>query len=176
VVGLLAGVYPAFVLSSLKSVDSLKGKLKTVKENIVLRKSLVGFQFCIAIVVLIAAVIVTQQVSFFFSKSLGYNKDFIVSSQVPRNWTREGVQKMETVRSEFAAMPQISSATLSYEIPNGMNGGQPPVYRAGTDSTQAVAMQSMMTDDQYLTTYQVPLKAGEFIGNSISDSGKIVLS
>jgi putative ABC transport system permease protein len=176
VVGLLAGVYPAFVLSSLKSVDSLKGKLKTVKENIVLRKSLVGFQFCVAMVVLIAAVIVTQQVSFFFSKGLGYNKDFIVSSQVPRNWTREGVQKMEAVRSEFAAMPQISSATLSYEIPNGMNGGQPPVYKAGTDSTQAVVMAAMMTDDQYLTTYQVPLKAGEFIGNSISDSGKIVLN
>lgn len=175
-VGLLAGLYPAFVLSSLKSVDSLKGKLRTVKENLLLRKSLVGFQFCTAIVVLIAAAIVTQQVNYFFGKSLGYDKSFIVSSQVPRNWTREGVEKMATVRNEFAAMPEIQQATLSYEIPNGNNGGQPPVYRAGMDSAAAISMQAMVTDEHYLETYQVPLKYGSFFGNSGSDSGKIILN
>ncbi|MEP6597013.1 MAG: ABC transporter permease, partial [Ginsengibacter sp.] len=54
-VGVLAGLYPAIVLSSLKSADSIKGKLKTIKENVLLRKSLTGFQFCIASIVLIAA-------------------------------------------------------------------------------------------------------------------------
>ncbi|MEJ7586276.1 MAG: ABC transporter permease [Ferruginibacter sp.] len=176
-VGLLAGLYPAFVLSSLKLVDSLKGKLKTVRENIILRKSLVGFQFCMAILVLTAAGIVTQQVSFFFSKNLGYDKEYIVSSQVPRNWTREGVQKMEVIRNEFARMPQLSSVTLSYEIPNGMNGGQPPVYKSGSDSTRAIAMQSMITDAHYLQTYQIPMLAGSFLGHgNRGDSGKIVLN
>ncbi|MEJ7678070.1 MAG: hypothetical protein WKG06_09445 [Segetibacter sp.] len=61
-------MYPAFVLSSINTVNSLKGKLNTVKENVLLRKSLVGFQFAIALVVLIAAAIVTQQVSYFFSQ------------------------------------------------------------------------------------------------------------
>ncbi len=176
IVGLLAGMYPALVLSSLKSVDSLKGKLKTIKENVWLRKSLAGFQFCIAAIVMIAAFIVSQQVAFFFSQGLGYNKEYVVSSQVPRNWSREGVEKMLVVRNEFAALPQINKATLSYEIPNGMNGGQPPVYKAGTDSTQAIAMQSMMTDENYLDTYQIPLRAGGFLGNNITDSGKVVLN
>src|SRR5918993_715978 len=175
-VGALAGVYPAFVLSSLKSVDTLKGKLKTVRENVFLRKSLVGFQFFIAILVLIASGIVSQQVNFFFSKNLGYDKEYIVSAQVPRNWTREGTLKMQTIRNEFAAMPQVKTVSLSYEIPNGMNGGQPPVYKAGTDSTQAIAMQSLMTDEFYLDTYQVQLKAGTFLGNSQADSGKVVLN
>ncbi len=177
VIGVLAGLYPAFILSTLKSVDSLKGKLKTVKENVLLRKSLVGFQFCIASIVMIAAFIVSQQVSYFFSRNLGYNKEYIVSSQVPRDWSPAGVQKMETIRNEFATMPQVNQVTLSYEIPNGMNGGQPSVYKAGTDSTQAVAMQSMATDENYLTTYQVPLKAGSFfINNRGFDSSKIVLN
>ena len=176
IVGLLAGMYPALVLSSLKSVDSLKGKLKTIKENVWLRKSLAGFQFCIAAIVMIAAFIVSQQVAFFFSRGLGYNKEYVVSSQVPRDWSREGVEKMLVKRNEFATMPQISKVTLSYEIPNGMNGGQPPVYKAGTDSTQAIAMQSMMTDENYIDTYQVPLRAGNFLGNNISDSGKVVLN
>ncbi len=176
VTGVLAGLYPACVLSSLNVTDSLKGKLNSVKENVWLRKSLVGFQFCIAAIVMIAAFVVAKQVSYFFSQSLGYNKEYIVSSQVPRDWSPAGVRKMETVRNEIASMPQISAATLSYEIPNGMNGGQPPVYKAGTDSTRAIAMQSLVTDENYLSTFQIPLKAGSFFRRGESDSSKIVLN
>jgi putative ABC transport system permease protein len=177
IVGVISGIYPAFVLSSINSVDSLKGKLRTVKENALFRKSLIGFQFFVAAIVMVSAFIVSQQVSYFFSQSLGYNKEYIVSSQVPRDWSRAGVQKMETVRNEFAAMPQISAATLSYEIPNGNNGGSPSVYNAGTDSTQAVAMQLLQTDGHYLSCYQIPLKAGSFLSAAgEEDSGKVVLN
>ena len=173
-VGILAGMYPAIILSSLKSADSIKGKLKTIKENVWLRKSLAGFQFTLASIVIIAAFIVSQQVAYFFSKSLGYSKEYIVASQVPRDWSPQGVRKMETIRDEFAAMPQISKATLSYEIPNGNNGGQPPVYKFGTDSAHAISMQALVTDEHYPDTYQIPVQAGSFFNNS--DSGKIVLN
>ncbi len=176
VVGLLAGLYPAFVLSSIKSADAVKGKLTTVKESVLLRKSLVGFQFCIAIVVMIAAFIISQQLNHFFNGQLGYNKAFIVSSQVPRDWSPAGVQKMETIRNEFAALPQISSATLSYEIPNGNNGTNPLVYKMGEDSSKAISMQLLITDQNYLNTYQIPLKAGEFLSDAGNDSGKIVVN
>jgi putative ABC transport system permease protein len=175
-VAILAGVYPAFVLSSLKAVDSLKGKLKTVKENVLLRKSLVGFQFSVALIVLIAATVITQQVTHFFGQGLGYNKAYIVSSQVPRDWSGKGVQKMETVRNEFAGMPEVSNVTLSYEIPNGMNGGQPPVYKAGTDSLHAIPMQAMVTDENYLATYQIALKEGSFFDGHGLDSGKVIMN
>jgi ABC-type antimicrobial peptide transport system permease subunit len=175
-VGVLAGLYPAIILSSLKSADSIKGKLKTIKENVWLRKSLAGFQFSLAGIVMIAAFIVSQQVSYFFSQSLGYNKDYIVASQVPRDWSPKGIEKMETIRNEFAAMPQVSNVSLSYEIPNGMNGSGPPVYRAGMDSTKAVAMRSLITDENYLSTYGIPLKAGSFFDNRGLDSGKVVLN
>lgn len=173
--GLLAGLYPAFVLSSINTVNSLKGKLHTVKKNVFLRKSLVGLQFAIALVVLIAAAIVTQQVSYFFSQSLGYNKEYVVASQVPRDWSPAGVRKMETIRNEFATIPQVSSVTLSYDIPNGSFGG-PPVYKAGTDSTQAIAMQSLITDENYLSTYGIRLNNGEFFDSRKLDSGKVVLN
>ena len=86
------------------------------------------------------------------------------------------IQKMEIVRNEFAAMPQISKATLSYEIPNGNNGGQPSVYKQGMDSSRAISMQALISDEYYLDTYQVPLQSGNFFGNSSNDSGKIVLN
>jgi putative ABC transport system permease protein len=176
VVGLAAGAYPAFVLSSINTINSLKGKIKTVKENILLRKSLVGFQFAIALIVLISAAVVTQQVTHFFSQSLGYNKEYVVSSQVPRDWSPEGVRKMQTIRNEFAAMPQVANVSLSYEIPNGMNGGEPPVYNAGTDSTSAVPMQALVTDENYLNTYQIPLNNGAFFDNRNLDSGNVILN
>ncbi|MBC7850543.1 MAG: ABC transporter permease [Chitinophagaceae bacterium] len=175
-VGLLAGLYPAIVLASMKSVDSLKGKLQSVKEKIWLRKSLVGFQFTIATIVIIAASVVASQISYFFSGNLGYNKNYVVSAQVPRNWTPAGIKNITTVRNEFERLPFIESATISYEIPNGMNGGQPPVYKIGTDSTTAIAMQAMVTDEKYLETYRIPMNAGRFFETGESDSSKIVLN
>jgi putative ABC transport system permease protein len=176
IVGLSAGLYPAVVLSALKSVDSLKGKLKTVKENILLRKSLIGFQFSLAIVVLVAAFIVTQQVAYFFSQRLGYNKEYIVSAQAPRDWTREGVKKMITIRNEFASLSQVSDVSLSFEIPDGNNGGQVPIYKFGSDSTAASYVQLLRTDENYLSTYKIPMKEGTFFENTGKDSGLVVIN
>ena len=178
VVGLLAGIYPAFVLSSLKSVDSLKGKLKTVKEKILLRKSLVGFQFTIAAIALIGAIVVSQQVNYFFSKDLGYNKDYIVSAQVPRDWTPSGVVHMENIRRQFSTMAQISNVTLSYEVPDGNNAGQIAVYRTGSDSTQAVASQVLQSDEYYSSAYSIPMAAGEFFSKpgQLRDSLRVVVN
>jgi putative ABC transport system permease protein len=176
IVGAMAGLYPALVLASLNSVDSLKGKLSSIKEKTFLRRSLVGFQIAIATIVMIAALVVSQQVSYFFSQSLGYDKEYLVSSQVPRDWSPEGTRKMITVRNEFASMPQVASATLSYEIPNGNNGSQSALYKLGTDSTQAIAAQSMITDENYLSTYQIPLKSGAFFSGNTLDSAKVILN
>ena len=113
---------------------------------------------------------------FFFGGNLGYNKEYVVASQVPRDWSKQGVNKMITVRNEFASMPGVSKVSLSYEIPNGNNGNQPTVYKYGTDSTTAIAMQSLVADENYLSTYQVPLKAGAFFDERGLDSGKVVLT
>ncbi|MFT3824387.1 MAG: ABC transporter permease [Chitinophagaceae bacterium] len=175
-VGLLAGVYPAFVLSAMQAVDAVKGKLKTVKEHTLLRKSLVGFQFSVAIVVLIAAFIVTQQVTHFFGKELGYDKEYVVSSQLPRDWSPAGVNRMLAARNDFAGMSEVRSVSLSYEIPNGMNSFSPLLYRDGMDSSQAIAMQEMTTDEKYLSVYNIPLKAGRFFDGTGADTVSVVLN
>lgn len=178
VVGVIAGIYPAFVLSSFKAVESLKGKLTSVKENVLLRKSLVGFQFGIAAIVLAGAIIISQQVKLFFSKDLGYNKDYVISATVPRNWSSEGVRRMEQVRNKIAELPQVINVSLSYEIPNGNNAGVFAMYRYGSDPASAVQTQSVFTDEYYATTYGIPMAAGDFYGpqGAIIDSSKVVIS
>ena len=175
-VGILAGIYPSMVLAAVKSADAVKGKLKSVKETVMLRKWLVGFQFCMANVTIISALIVSRQIDFFLSKQLGYNKEFIVSSQTPREWSKEGIKKMLAIRNEFATIPQISNATISYEIPDGNNGGQPPLYRLGEDSAKAIAMQLLQTDENYAATFQIPIKEGTFFAGNESDSARIILN
>ncbi len=176
IIGFIAGIYPAFVLSSLKTVESLKGKLSSVKENVLLRKSLVAFQFGTAAIAFTGAIIVSQQINLFLSKDLGYNKDYIVASQVPRDWTRNGVDKMETIRKQLQDVYGVKSASLSYEIPDGNNGGQAPVYKFGNDSTQAIAAQALVSDEYYCSVYGIPLASGSFFEGKGLDSGRVIIN
>ncbi|HXO75366.1 MAG TPA: ABC transporter permease, partial [Puia sp.] len=178
--GLLAGLYPALRLSALASVDSLKGKAGLAGDGVLLRKGLVGFQFATATIALVGAIIISQQISLFFSDRLGYDKDYIVSAQLPRDWSLQGVRRMERIRSEFAAMPGVKEATLSFEIPDGGNGGSRSMWPMGGDSTRGVASQALMTDEHYADAYRIPLVAGVFYNasgqSSANDSLKVVLN
>ncbi len=160
--GLLSGIYPAFVLSSLPSIDSLKGKLKFIKENILFRRLLIISQFTIALFVFVGAVVISKQVSYFFNKDLGYNKESIVSMRVPRDWSPAGIAKMETIRNEFARLKEVKEVSISYDIPDGSPGNSNALYRIGQDSTQAVFIQTLTSDEKYAETYQIPMLAGEF--------------
>ena len=160
--GWLAGLYPATMLSALSSIDALKSKSGTVKEKVLLRKGLVGFQFATATVVFVGVIIVSQQVSLFFSDRLGYNKEYVVSAQLPRDWTREGVRRMSAIRDVFARMPEVKAVTLAWNIPNGMDNGTTGLYRQGADSSRAVNVMSLLSDEYFAATYRIPMTTGVF--------------
>jgi putative ABC transport system permease protein len=160
--GLLAGLYPAFVLSSMPSVDSLKGQHGTIRDHTVLRKGLVSFQFGVAILALVSVLIISAQVRLFFGSQLGYDKDYVVSVEAPRDWSLKGVEHMENVRSAFATMPEVKAASLSYEVPDGANGGNRAIYREGSDSTHAIVVEQLVADEHYASVYQIPMVAGAF--------------
>jgi putative ABC transport system permease protein len=176
VLGTLAGLYPAFVLSSFKSIDALKGTLKNNLSATFLRKTLVGFQYVTALVVLISALVIAQQVSYFFGKGLGYNKEYIVTASVPRDWTPEGVQKMKTVRDVFEKIPSVKNVSLSYVIPDGGIGFQITAFKSGGDPNAAVTAQGLVTDESYLETYQIPLLAGSYFSPTGTSTDQVVIN
>jgi ABC-type antimicrobial peptide transport system permease subunit len=175
VIGCLAGVYPALVLSNLKAVDSVKGKLTSIKENILFRKTLVGFQFFTASIVFAGVLIITKQINMFFGNSLGYDKELIISAQVPRDWSEAGIQRMQMIKNELATLPQVRSVSLSWSIPDGAGIGSLPVYTKGKDSTQALPTEAMVTDENYIHTYSIPIQAGRFFSDR-RDSASLVLN
>ncbi|GAB3557508.1 ABC transporter permease [Spirosoma fluminis] len=179
IVGGLAGGYPALYLSAYSSVDSLKGKEKSAREGILFRRSLVTVQFAIAVFVFVGATIVSRQVAYFFNTDLGFKKEAVLTvSSLPRNWSKEGVIRMEAARDQFARLPGVTSASLSYEIPNGNVGNSANLYPQGRDSTQAVSVDLMTTDEHYAETYGIPLKGGRYFhyGQGGYDSTSVVLN
>ena len=177
-IGLIGGAYPALVLSSLPSVDSMKGKLKSINENVLLRRLLVGSQFAVAVFVFAGALIISKQVHYFFNKNLGYQKESVMTVGVPRDWTAEGLAKMESLRDQFSHLREVSKVSLSYEIPNGNNGVFFGVYRMGQDSAQAIHTQFLGTDENYADAYRIKMLAGKFFHGTQEtfQPGKIVLN
>lgn len=162
ITGLLAGIYPAFVLSAQPSVTALKGKLRNVKEKLLFRRSLVTVQFVTAIVVFVAAIVIDRQVTFFLHSDLGFNKDKVVTAPVPRDWTSTGVAHMKRMRDEFRAMPEVKEASFAYEIPDGASSGSTMMYRPENDSSTAISAVTLSTDERFLKAYAIKLNAGSF--------------
>ncbi|WP_276500548.1 ABC transporter permease [Terrimonas pollutisoli] len=177
-IGLLAGTYPALVLSSVNTVESVKGKLKGVKENIFLRKALVSFQFFIAIVVFISAVVIARQVHFFLNTDLGFHKDQVLNVELPRNWTEAGVKRIQTIRNEIAASKGVVQASVSFSIPNRNTTGSPGFYKSGNDPLNVVEPSGIIADEKYAETFGIPVIAGSFFSrtNTIYDSSAIVVN
>ncbi len=178
-VGVLAGSYPALVLSALPAVDSLKGKMKSAQRGIVLRRALLTFQFTMAVFVFVGAVVVARQVAYFFERDLGFDKEQLLTiSSVPRVWSPEGVARTELVRDRLTRLAGVSSASVSWEIPSEGPGNNTGLYRQGRDSTEAVSVGLLTTDEHFAQTYAMPLKAGYFFhaGLGSYDRERMVLN
>ncbi len=174
--GFIGGLYPAFILSSMQAFESLKGKLPNIKVNTIFKKSLLVFQFTLAMIVLAVTAVITQQIDLFLNDNLGYNNDRIVTIPVPRDWSPEGVNKMMGIRDQFANLSNVASASLSYEIMNGNNGGNSTIFKLGSDSTDNVATKILRSDEYFLSTYQIPLKSGSNFKGRGMDANSIIIN
>ena len=178
-VGLLAGGYPALHLSAYSSVESLKGTERSAAGGRWFRRGLVTAQFTIAVLVFVGAIFVSRQIAFFFDADLGFEKDALLTvSSLPRDWSPEGVTRMEDARDQFVRLPGVGAASLSFEIPNGSAGGNVSVYLPERDSTQAITMPSLATDENFAKTYQIDLLSGNYFraGVKQQETNGIVLN
>ena len=177
VTGILAGIYPALRLTSVRTVNSIKGKFFGNEKSLV-RKALLSFQFMVAMVVLIAAIVISNQVSLFFGKDIGYNKEHLITAQVPRDWSEEGLQHIQALRSALSEIPEVESVSLSYDVPGAPGSGTQNIFKQG-DLSNGVNVQTIMSDEYFAEAYGLELLAGDFFTPTkglISDVPKVVVS
>lgn len=161
IIGLFAGAYPALRLSSLPTVQSARGKLAQSKDGSFLLRGLISVQFAIALIALTSSAIIAQQVSLFFSKNLGYDKEYLLTVQVPRDWTAEGLRHTEVLRQELAKLPEVENISISYDIPGAMSSGNTNVLKNAT-GTDPISTGLVFSDRHFAETYKIPLLAGNF--------------
>lgn len=171
IVGLLAGIYPAIKLSGNDILQSVKNKFTQGNGKQAVRRVLIFTQFAVAVIILMATIIISKQINLFINGELGYNKESVLNVQVPRDWTEQGLKKMETTRDEFQRLPQIESISLSYEIPGFIGGNNQTLFN--TKSEKTVHSKIIMSDSYFAKTYQIPLLAGHFLNRNSSQNDQI---
>jgi putative ABC transport system permease protein len=171
--GLLAGVYPAFYLSSLKPLDVIKGNVNKNPGNAGFRRILVIFQFSLSILLITCTLIVENQLKYIQNKNLGFNKDNIGYFMFP---TRPSDPKLETLKQELISNPDILSVTRAGN----------PFYNEGTrngftwerkSEGDDVYFHMIGVDPDYASTYKLELKEGRFFSSEFqTDKTAIVIN
>ncbi len=161
--GLLAGSYPAFRLSSFRSVDSLKGKINTGAGRHAFTRTLLIIQFSVSIIVFVSALVVREQITIFLNSNLGYNQSSVLTiPSAPRIWSVEGVAKMLTAKEQFLSIPEVESMSLSWEVPNGNVSGNTDLYPLGGDREKTLSLPLFTTDEDYDKVFEIKLLDGVF--------------
>ncbi len=159
IIGLTAGIYPAFFLSSYRPVKVLKGGAVSTqgKRTSRLRQALVILQFAISIALVFSTLVVSGQLSYLQKMDLGFNKEQVVVIPIRDNTLQD---RLETVKTELRQHPQIRSAGGSSRIP-GSRGFSDTVFR-GEDSPEGEmsAITLMTVDQDFLPGLEIDLLAG----------------
>jgi putative ABC transport system permease protein len=178
VVGFLAGIYPAFVLSRYGLAHSVKGKVGGAKGGQGLRRTLLVVQLSLAIGVFISTLNVNKQVSYVFSKDLGYDKEqLLVIDAYPKQWDSMGVARMEGIKDGLLRLPAVKAASLSFEVPDRTPPATFTLMSLPNAGNQRLPLEAIMADEDFAITFGLQVTEGSFFSSHASYlPGEIVLS
>jgi putative ABC transport system permease protein len=173
----LSGLYPSFVLSSFKPVKVLKGKIAYATHGILLRKSLVTFQFIVAIILIGGTLTVYQQMKHMLNADLGASIEhtIVINSPIVKDETY--IDKMNFFKDELSNYPGIKSITASSTVPSqrGLTGMM--VRIANTNQEANTLLSVAEVDYDFVPAYNLKMVKGRnFDVKRPGDKSAVLLS
>lgn len=171
---LIAGGYPALLMSKLGTLRALKGKLDVGKNR--LRNGLIVLQFTIAILLITGTLVLHGQIEFMRNKDLGYNKEQVVS--IPLNGKKNGYSVVDLLRDELKNNPDILSVSgADNNLGRGRDGSQSSSMMGFDYKGRGVVTNTITVDYDYVKTLDLQLVAGRMFDRDFAtDSLSLVIN
>lgn len=167
IVSFLSGIYPAIVLSSYQPAKALKTKINSMsKSSVLFRKSLVIFQFGIAQALIIGAIVVSRQLSFFHDKPLGFEKDAIVDFYIPDTDSL----KSEHFFNQVSELNNVENISFGLGAPSSENSISTSFSFPEVDENLEYDVSLKLCDYRYKDTYGLTLAAGKWFTKADDES------
>ncbi|MDA3780307.1 MAG: FtsX-like permease family protein, partial [Bacteroidales bacterium] len=158
--GIIAGIYPAFFLSSEKVINTLKKDSGQQRKGLKLRHFLIVFQFFVSITLIAVTILIVRQVNFIKKKDLGINKEHIIYIKLPQQLMRE---KKETFRERLLNFPDIQKVAFSSTL-----FGQVEGLSSQEIDGKTIKYASMWVDAEFVDLYDLQLVKGRFFSKELS--------
>ncbi|TPN88014.1 ABC transporter permease [Aquimarina algicola] len=169
--GLLAGIYPALILSSVRPAHVLKGIMNVSSGSGNFRKGLVVFQFVISIVLIVAVIIINKQIEYTKNKDLGFKKENLIAIRLG---TDEAIKKFDALRSQISGISGITSLAGSNQYPSENILGDLGLHLPGEDPTKQKIVVYNGISDNYFKTVGTKLAIGRDL--RVGDSTQVIVN
>ena len=161
VVGLLAGLYPALVLSSYNPAKVLKSSKNTSNTKFQFKKILVGAQFTIVIILIACATVMFRQINFIQNKELGFDKETVITTIF--DYGDEATYN--TLKQALLGQSYVSSVSVASRIPSGHLSNQSYVLPEG--QTEYILIPYVHVNFDYFKTLGIEAKRGRIFSDQL---------